>query len=314
MTQACTPGAWEALAALAAALLLDTLYPRHEGLLLAVHPVRTGFILARRLAPEYSSTLRGLAATLVVLTVHLAPWLALLCTLHGPLWLLAAVAALKFSLSLRLLLDHALRVASLLEDGMLDEARRELSNIVRRPTGSLPGHLVASAALESVAENLVDGYTGPIAYYPLLGPLGSLLFRAVNTLDAALGYKTPEYIKAGRVPAALDTLMAYIPARLTALAIALAAPLAGGSVLGAVRCWARCHGLTESRNAGHPMAALAGALGVRLEKPGVYVINPEGRPPGPRDVRRGVALAVYAALLYTLAAVLAVALAWGMPA
>ncbi len=300
MTWACTPEAWEALAALAAAVLLDAVYPRHRGILLLVHPVRTGFLLARRLAPGYSSTLRGFLAWIIVVAAHLAPAALLLCSLQGVVWLAAAVIVLKYSLSLRLLLDHAIAVARLLEEDHLEEARRELANIVRRPTSTLPRHLVASAALESVAENLVDGYTGPLTYYPLLGPIGALAFRIANTLDAALGYKTPEYLKAGRIPAGIDTILAYPAARLTALAIILAAPLAGGNAMRAIEVWRRYHDATESRNAGHPMAALAGALGVRLEKPGVYVINPQGREPGPSDVRRGVRLALYAALAYTL--------------
>jgi adenosylcobinamide-phosphate synthase len=160
-----------------------------------------------------------------------------------------------------------------------------VQGLVRRRTSSLGEGHVASAAVESVAESLVDSVVSPLLYASILGPLAALAQRLANTLDGALGFKTPEYIEAGRLSAYADTVINYIPARLAAATIALTAPLAGGGVLRSLRAVALWAGATESRNAGYPLSAAAGALGVCLEKPGHYKINPRAPCPGPRSIR-----------------------------
>jgi adenosylcobinamide-phosphate synthase len=296
------PGAEYWVAALLAALILDIIYPRHSGVLYLIHPVRLAFLAARRLARPYSGIARGVAVWLLVTGSILAPAALAVCVAGSRplLWLALSTAILKFSVALRLLLDTAERVASGLSEGRLDDARSAVGEIVRRPTRGLSAPLVASAAIESLAENLVDGYTSPLTYYPILGPLGPLLQRVANTLDGAIGYKTPEYERVGKPSAHIDTALNYIPARVTALLIALASPLAGGSLRGALHAWAKWKGSTESLNAGHPIAAMAGALGVRLEKPGHYIINPGARDPTPSDIRKAVRIAVITATIYTL--------------
>ena len=296
------PGAEYWVAALLAALILDIIYPRHSRVLYLIHPVRLAYLAARRLARPYSGIARGVAVWLIVTGSILAPAALALCLVgtRPLLWLALSAVILKFSVALRLLLDTAERVASSLSEGRLDEARLIVGEIVRRPTRGLSAPLVASAAIESLAENLVDGYTSPLTYYPILGPLGPLLQRVANTLDGAIGYKTPEYERVGKPSAHIDTVLNYIPARITALLIALASPLAGGSLRGALHAWAKWKGSTESLNAGHPIAAMAGALGVRLEKPGHYIINPGARDPTPSDIRKAVRIAVITATIYTL--------------
>ena len=288
------------------ALVLDIVYPRHEGLLLRVHPVHTAFLAARRLAPPGSGVARGAAAWAVVMAAHIAPAAALLYAswrlLGPPGWVAAASLVYKHSLSLRLLLDHVSRVAGHLETGRLGEARAEVSQIVRRDTSRLGSGHVASATLESLAESLVDGFTSPLLYAALAGPLGALAQRIANTLDGALGFTTPDYLRAGRASAWADTALNYLPARLTALTLALTAPLAGGSPSTALGVVAAFHGTTRSRNAGYPISAMAGALGVCLEKPGEYTVNTSAPCPGASDVRRGLRLAMAAAALWLAAA------------
>lgn len=297
-------GEYRALALLAA-VALDLVYPRHYGVLYLVHPVRLSFIAARRLARPYSGVARGLFIWISVTTMIVAPVALALYALSSSwvIWALVSAIILKFSMALRLLVQTALRVAEALRDERLADARRLVGEIVRRPTGDLGPGLVSSAAIESLAENLVDGYTSPLTYYPILGPVGSLLQRTANTLDGAIGYKTPEYERVGKPAAYADTLLNYAPARLTALFIILLAPIVGGSIKGAISIWLRWRGATESFNAGHPIAAIAGALGVRLEKPGHYVINPGGREPTHEDIVKAVRLAVSVAVIYTLAVV-----------
>ncbi|AEM39207.1 cobalamin biosynthesis protein CobD [Pyrolobus fumarii 1A] len=300
------PDARLLLASLALGLLLDRLYPWHSGLLLAIHPVRTTYVLALRLAPPGSSRARGVIAWFVVVAGHLAIYSFALYVawMVSPLvWLAIAAYIVKVSCPLYPLFDVVEKIRKCMYSGDWVCARRYTQWIVRRDVAKLDEKHVVSAALESLAESLVDGYTSPITYYVLFGPIGSLFQRLVNTMDSALGYKTPEYIEAGWFSARMDDLINYLPARLTALTmIAAALALPGFDAGRAWRVWRRWASATESPNAGHPMAALAGALGVWLEKPGHYVINPEGVDPEPGDLPRGLKLARVAALLYTVGA------------
>jgi adenosylcobinamide-phosphate synthase len=291
------PGGGLVAAALLLAHLLDLVYPFHHGILLTVHPVHTSFILAKKLAPPGSTRLRGVATWIVVIGSHLLLYAAGLYAAWGLghlAWLLASAWVLKVSFSLRLLLETVWRAARCMEQSDMACARHLVQGLVRRNVYTLGPSHVASAAVESLAESLVDGYTSPIFYTVLLGPLGALLQRLANTLDGALGFKTPDYLEAGWASAWADTLLNYLPARMTAILLALVAPLAGGSVRETLRVWRRYAGTTESRNAGHPMSAMAGALAVRLEKIDSYALG-SGPLPGPRDMRRGVMLAATAA-------------------
>ncbi|ALL01530.1 putative cobalamin biosynthesis protein [Pyrodictium delaneyi] len=294
------PGGGLVAAALLLAHLLDLVYPFHRGILLTMHPVHTSFILAKKLAPPGSSRLRGIVTWIVVVGSHLVVYAALLYAAWrlGPLaWLFAAAWVLKVSFSLRLLLETVWRAASCMERDDMICARRLVQGLVRRDVYRLSLGHVASAAVESLAESLVDGYTSPIFYTVLLGPLGALLQRLANTLDGTLGFKTPDYLEAGWASAWADTLLNYLPARMTAVLLVLVTPLVGGNPRETLRVW-RCYArVTESRNAGHPMSAMAGALEVRLEKPGSYVLG-AGPLPGPRDMKCGVMLTAAAAAVW----------------
>ncbi len=301
------PGPAPLLAAYVLGVLLDRVYPWHRGWALRLHPVHTAYVMALRLAPRGSSRLRGAAAWAAVMASHLglaavvlyAAWLV-----SPAAWVAAAALIVKVSCPLAPLFDAVERFRRCAEAGDWACARRYAQWLVRRNVYELDEPHVASAVLESLAESLVDGYTSPLFYYALLGPLGALAQRLVNTLDSALGYLEPGFREAGWLSARADDVINYIPARLTALSLIAAAYLLGLDAAGAYRSWRRYAGATLSPNAGHPMAALAGALGVWLEKPGFYAINPGGRPPSPRDAATAERLAALAAALYT-AAVLA---------
>lgn len=304
------PGAELMIASLALALLLDLLYPEHRGLLLELHPVHTSYVMALKLGVRYSSKARGVLVWVTVMAFHVIPFaLALIVAyrVHPLAWVVVSAVTLKLSMSLRLLIDICYNAYRGFSKG-LDEARRWVQMIVRRDVSRLDEPRVVSAALESLAESLVDGFTSPLLYYALLGPLGALVQRVANTLDGALGYKTPEYRDVGWFSARMDTLINYIPARITALMIIALAPVAGGSFVGALTTWRRWSRATESVNAGHPMSALAGALNVRLEKPGYYVLNANARNPEPHDIVRGVKLALTLATLYTVIIAMVIAI------
>jgi len=283
------------LLALGLAILLDAAYPVHRGLLLRIHPVVVVYRVSRWAAPPGSSTLRGLLALTAGLAVALVPACLLLYVLRALAgfagWVLGAGLVLKVSLGDKLLYDTVRGVARALEEGRLGEARRLVQGIVRRPVEGLDPGRVASAAIESLAENLVDAYVSPLLYTLLAGPLAGLLARTVNTVDGAIGFRDPEYLEAGRVPALVDTALNYVPARITALMMILSAPLAGASPHGAIRCLAMSRGATESPNHWPPMAAMAGALGIGLEKPGHYRICPGSPLPQALHVYRALRLA-----------------------
>ncbi len=224
------------------------------------------------------------------LAAGLRPW---------PLRLVATVWLLKTTFALRELVAAGRSVERPLAGGDLAQARRGLLALVSRPVEHLDEPHVASAAIESLAENLADSYLAPLFYYVLGGLPAALAYRVVNTADAMVGYRGDlEYL--GKVSARLDDLLNLVPARLSALALAAAAPLVGQSGKRALAVARREHGRTESPNAGWPMAAAAGALGVWLEKPGHYRLD-GARAPGRADIARASRLVHVAALLGTAA-------------
>lgn len=188
-------------------------------------------------------------------------------------------ALLKTTLSLRGLIEAGWRVERDLDRQHLGAARRDVRALVSRDPGALDQALLASAAVESIAENASDSVLAPLLFYVAGGLPAALAYRAVNTLDAMIGYHG-EHEYSGKAAAVTDDLLNYVPARLTAAAIVIGAALAGGDVRGAWETLRRDRSRTESPNAGWLMSAMAGALGVRLEKPGAYRL---GAPLAPAD-------------------------------
>lgn len=227
----------------------------------------------------------------------------------------AAAGGLLFkpALSLRALVAAGAQVERALRRGHLHEARRLLAwHLVSRDTRQLTASEVAGAAIESLAENLSDAFVAPVLYHAAGGLAGAYVYRLVNTADAMLGYRTPELEWFGKAAARADDALNLAPARLTALLVALAAPAGGGSGRAALRIALADAGHTPSPNAGWPMAAMAGALGVRLDKraeggsksggpaargAAVYVLHAAGRPPDVGDLARARRIVVAAAAL-----------------
>jgi adenosylcobinamide-phosphate synthase len=210
--------------------------------------------------------------------------------------------ALKPALSLRPLIEAALEVQDLLETHRLEEARRVLGwHLVSRDTRSLFPSEVAGAAIESVSENLSDSFVAPLLAYRLGGLTAAYAYRLINTADAMLGYRSPELEWFGKAAARTDDVANLIPSRVTAALICGATIAGGGSPRNAARIALRDARRTTSPNAGWPMAAMAGALGVRLTKRGVYTLNAEGRRARPADIGRACRIVLGAASAATLA-------------
>ncbi|MER6480318.1 cobalamin biosynthesis protein [Streptomyces filamentosus] len=189
---------------------------------------------------------------------------------------------------------EARAIGGALAAGDLEVARERMPHLVGRDPQHLDGPGMARAVVESVAENTSDAVVGALVWGAVAGVPGLLGFRAVNTLDAMVGHRSPRHLRYGWASARLDDLAGWPGARLTA---ALAA-VAGGDPRGAVRAWRADAGKHPSPNAGPVEAAFAGALGVRLGGTLSYggrvehrpVLNGEGRPVEVADVDRAVRL------------------------
>lgn len=219
-----------------------------------------------------------------------------------PAWLRIPLSLwlLKTTFSVRALLAASRSVEARLAADDLDGARDALRSLVSRERSALDRAHVASAAVESAAENLSDSYVAPLFWYALGGLPAALAYRAINTADAMVGYRG-RYEYLGKASARSDDVANIVPARLSGLALAAAAPLAGADARGAARVLCRDHGRTASPNAGWPMAAAAGALGVRLEKIDHYVLG-DGRDPAAADLGAVNRLVLIAAGLCTVVA------------
>ena len=170
------------------------------------------------------------------------------------------------------------RMSDHLYDNDIDDARALLPSLCGRDPSLLDVDGIARATVESLAENTSDAHTGPLVWAALAGVPGALAYRAANTLDAMIGHKSARYLRFGWAAARLDDVLNLLPARVTALATALAAPFLGGSAVASLRVCLRDGHRHPSPNAGVAEAAFAGALGVRLGGPVRYPYGEEVRP------------------------------------
>ncbi len=189
----------------------------------------------------------------------------------------AAVSSLilKVTIAVRGMEKHSKIITDCLESGDLAGARRNLAMIVRRRTDDLDERHILSATIECIGESTVDGIAGPIFYYSLLGPGGALAYRTVNTLDSMVGYNDEYYKDIGWMSARLDMAANYVPARITAFLMVISARMLGADWKNSFHTLQRDHAKTSSPNAGYPMATMAGALRIRLEKIGHYALGDE---------------------------------------
>jgi adenosylcobinamide-phosphate synthase len=194
--------------------------------------------------------------------------------------------SLKPLLAWRMLRDEVAAVERALGDG-LAQGRDRLRRIVGRDVTTLSETVVRESALESLAENLNDSWVAPLFWFAIAGLPGAALYRFANTADAMWGLRG-RFEWAGKWAARADDVLSFVPARITALALALAA-------------WRWPHDLrrqaavTASPNGGWPMGTMALTLGVRLSRPGYYVLNPGGRSASREDIGKGLAIAARAA-------------------
>lgn len=214
--------------------------------------------------------LRGAFAFALVLAAVLAVTVPLALVLRAmPFGVIVEAVLAATLLSQKELAVRIGAVADGLEQG-IDQGRAAVSHVVGRDPDTLDEAGVARAAVESLAENSSDGVIAPIFWLVVAGLPGVALYKAVNTADSMIGYRTDRYRDFGWAAARLDDLANWLPARITGWLAVMAAGLAGGDAGGAARTMLRDAGQHVSPNAGWPEAAFAGALGLRLGGPRSY--------------------------------------------
>ena len=221
---------------------------------------------------------------------------------HGQVATLAKGLIASTLIAQRSLYQHVARVRDAFARD-IDAARRAVSMIVGRDPDRLDEPAVCRAAIESCAENSSDGIVAPVFWLALLGLPGLIVYKAINTADSMIGHRNARYENFGWAAARLDDLVNFIPARLSGMLIAIAAPITGGSISTSIRIMWRDARNHPSPNAGWPESAMAAALGLGLAGPRRYgdrvvddaFLYAEGRMAArPDDIGR--ALKIFAAI------------------
>jgi len=213
-----------------------------------------------------------------------------------------------YALSARSLADSAMEVFKPLQNNKLREAREKVALIVGRDTETLDSEKISKAAIESVAENLVDGFVSPLFYAAIGGAPLAMAFKMVNTLDSMIGYKNQTYFLFGKAAARIDDVANFIPSRLSVPFIAFAAQILAKKGMPALKTALREGHRHASPNSGYPEAAFSGALGLTLGGPsyyqGILVHKPEivtsVGPVLPCHIKQACDLMLLSALLWAL--------------
>lgn len=293
-----------ALTILLTALLIDFIIGEPPEKL---HPTVWVGKLVESLGPKLKSSdqksnkIRGTVLVLLSIGFFVIP-VYLLATaamaVHWLVYLITMSFLLKSTFAIRSMEEHVSPIINSLNRGDFDDVRKRTSLIVSRDTSKLNREGIISATVESTSEGIVDGVISPIFFFCLFGITGAVAFRVVNTLDSMIGYRSPELKSFGWFSANLDTIFNYIPARVAAFLIVLSAWIWRENWRGAASCVIKDSNKTRSKNAGWPMAAMAGALGVRLEKPGAYVLGDGNADPTTDHAQRALRLMKTASILF----------------
>ena len=297
-----------ALIALLTAFLMDLLLGDPPN---RFHPVVAMGNLIRRGTRQWnrgSSTRQfwlGAALMLGGGALFALPWLPVQMAWQGlPIWAQGVLTGvfLKPVFAFRGLLKAGQEVQqALLADDLTAARKLTAWHLVSRDTGQLSGPQIASAAVESLAENLTDSFLSPLLCFAVGGLPLAWFYRFINTADAMIGYRTPAYEYFGKFAARLDDVLNWLPARLAGFWLAAAAGLCRLDAKTALRVMIGQHDRTSSPNAGWTMAAAAGALGVVLEKSAHYRLEGSSQYPEARDIGRAIQLvrvSLWASLLF----------------
>jgi len=308
---------WDASLILCLAVLVDIVLGEPPA---RVHPtvwmgrfIEFEYRLGRKLRPSLQKAYGVIVAIGVVAVFAGGSFLFLLLVSGLPMLIRIILAAvlLKCTFSIRLMWRYASDMAAAVRLGNYAEARSILRNIVRRDPATLTDSQVISAGVETVAEGIGDGIASPLFYYALFGIPGAFAYRAINTLDSMVGYKESEFVNLGWFSAKLDSFANLVPARIATILMLPACKLLGESASEAWRILRRDRNRTQSWNAGWLMSAMAGSLGVRLEKPGFYALGDDDQQLNYTHLIRAIRIMAVDTALFVLTLILIIlALAW----
>ena len=242
---------------------------------------------------------------ITVVTTGLSTFLIMAAALRISLYLFAAIEMVFtfYTLAAGSLRDESMKVYTSLAGGDIEGARRDLSMIVGRDTGTLGAPAITRAAVETVAENTSDGVIAPLIYTAVLGPAGAMVYKAVNTMDSMIGYRNGRYEYFGKFAARADDFLNLVPAMVSAVFMMAASFVLGifskdYNGLCSFRIWARDRYKHKSPNSAQTESACAGAIGVRLGGSSTYggrrvdkpFIGDDVRAVEAEDIRRSIRL------------------------
>jgi adenosylcobinamide-phosphate synthase len=216
------------------------------------------------LALSLTSTLGVFAYIIIIHSVY---------TISTVAFIFISVFILKSTFSIKAMDRHIKDILNDIKKKDIEKARYDLSKIVSRKTNTLSEEKILSASIECIAESFVDGILSPLFYYGILNIPGALMFRIINTLDSMIGYKDKYYKDIGWMSAKMDTLMNWVPARVSIIFLVLSSLVLKQDWKNAVLIYKRDGMKTESLNSGIPMSIVAGALKIQLEKIGHYKLG-----------------------------------------
>jgi len=242
----------------------------------------------------------SLVAGIIMVVVLVGGWTAIayfvaqsLRDVHNLAYILFGAVLLSTTFAVKMLGLAAIQIRNLLVTNNLEAIRASMPSLVSRDPSNLTAEQAAAATVESVAENMSDGFIGPWLAFAVFGLPGAVAYRAINTLDSMIGYHG-RYEYLGKTAARMDDLVNLVPSRITGLLLVAASLVSPGqSFSEAWNIMRRDHSRTESPNAGWPMSAMAGSLGVQLAKvadsgESIYQLGDAKRPLEHRDITRSV--------------------------
>ena len=262
------------------------------------HPVAwmgNAISLVRRSVSASGESIRFLSGLALVCSgivfVGFIGWLIQRACLVCPVYVSVLVQAvvLKCTFTVSSLSKAATSVCTALRKADIQTARQQVAyHLVSRDVSKLDASKLAAATVESVAENTSDSVIAPLFFFAIAGLPGALVYRFVNTCDAMIGYRTSDLEWFGKAAARTDDLLNLLPSRITAVLMLVVGAVRTGRFHSSVGIWLRDHRLTASPNAGHPMSAAAGVLGVVLEKEEHYILGAGQSSPNAETIEQSI--------------------------
>ncbi|MCR5026438.1 MAG: cobalamin biosynthesis protein [Methanobrevibacter sp.] len=298
-----------------ASLAIDLIYGE---LPTKIHPVVIiGSIIGyfKTILIKINNKWSGLLITLITMIISCLIFSAILiiCSINDYLFIIIYSILLSSTYSIKMLLTTAKSIENDLKED-INKARKAVSYLVSRDTEELTESFIVSATIESMTENITDSYIAPIFYYTLFSILLliinknyfiilfliPLIYRITNTLDAMLGYTTNELKNIGFVPAKLDDILNYIPARISGIFVVLSAYLLRYDGKNAYKIMKRDARNCPSPNSGFTMAPTAGALDIQLVKKDTYILGDSIHEIDVNDISKAIKLTSLTITLFTI--------------